>query len=155
MSNVSKIGDAYAAKSMGLPPNTEFQDGGQLPKPITEVMNRAWKSAIRFRERICTAVEHPSRSTSDAMVKALGKFMSATDPQGQPHIEGDLLGIPFDRIIVAFLESEFADVRAQWLPIFETLEEGGDLALASDYLVQMWPFVDSEATKRRARHPAL
>jgi hypothetical protein len=157
MTNVTKIADAFANRNMGRPLNAEIKDGGKLPASIVRVMERGWDSAIKFREAIHALIENPeSRKLSDRMVRALYKFVKATDPERALKIKGETIhGHSFAFIAGASLYGEFGDIREQWMPWFEALEAGDPTTINYTDLEQMWPFVESAATKRRRSHPAF
>src|SRR5580704_6588473 len=138
MSDVVNIKDARTMRALGLPLDCKVIEGGQLPKATQEAMNGGWKAAIAFRTRLESWVKNQNASSAAAMRRALQKLMRATDPEAAP-----------DDLAFALLESEWRDVREQWLPILEQLEAGGPVSFSTHTLATMWPCVDSAATARR------
>jgi hypothetical protein len=155
MSKVTNIKDAREMRAIGLPLNCEVIDGGELPKPCADAMEAAFKAAIKFRTRIYAYVDNQNASTAGALVRAYCRFMKASKPPKDDET------FPTN-ITAAMLTSEFAEIREQWSsiigamgvtsPLFDALEAGEDVRVD---LSHVWPFVPTEATKRRQQTPEL
>lgn len=134
---VTDIRDAKALREMGIPMNTPVVDGGDLPAAAGKAVNDGFKAAIAFRKRVAAYEANQNASTGVALRRAFDRFMAKT--------------VSDDPIGAALLESEFASVRAEWAEAFERVDGGEEIQIGPP----MWPWEETEATKRRRRNPGL
>ena len=144
MSQVTNIKHAREMKALGWPLNCEVIEAGPLPASIEKAFEDGFKAAIKFRDRIVAHVENQNVSTFVAMERAFNRFIKMTTPPDGDDSEA--------RIIAALFKSEFREIRDQWIPIFDDLNEGEGVAVD---LRQVWPFKPTDATKRRDHNPSL